>query len=379
MNTNRHSIRVTAPHAGSPLGFTMIELLVSVSIMAMLFALMFPALQIAREVARRTECANNLRQFALGMLSDHDAKQQFIGWRNRVDKYSEVKKLSQPEDALVSWTVAIMPQIEEMPTYDWYTGFGDNGPRGTGNTILDQRKKIFSCPSQDWGRDDTPRLGYAANGGTGGEFLSGSGAVKQQYVGDGAFVDVIGNEASSGFYFSARPSYRAAKQTISSLTDGTAYTLAFTERSGPFVPSRVTWSGHPKPAKPYRGAVPSNHVVLHPLPAGETDRRYTFYINPKPEKFVDGWSGHFVPVSPPTDVNLEDWALRYPSSYHCMLVNMAFFDGHVEKIHEELDPWVYCQLLSSGSGVSEHVRDWQRSYDDNGDLKPYQFTENDLR
>mgnify|MGYP005991492539 FL=1 len=56
-------------------GFTLIELLVSLSIMAILFALMFPALQIAREVARRTECANNMRQFALGMQSHSQTSQ----------------------------------------------------------------------------------------------------------------------------------------------------------------------------------------------------------------------------------------------------------------------------------------------------------------
>ena len=357
----------------------MIELLVSISIMAMLFALMFPALQIAREVARRTECANNLRQFALGMLSDYDASGQFLGWRNSVDRYSTVEKSSQPEEALVSWTVAIMPKVEELPIYDWYTNFGADATQDTANDPRSNRIKIFSCPSQDWGRDDTPRLAYAANGGTAGEFLSGTAGMKSQHVGDGGLVDTVGNESSKDFYFPSRPSYRPAKQTISNITDGTTYTLLFAERSGPFVPGRVTWSGNPKPAKPYRGAVLSNHVVLHPLPAGDTERRDTFYINPKPEAYVDGWAGHFVPESPPSEVNVDDWPLRYPSSYHCMLVNMAFFDGHVEKIHEELDPWVYCQLLSSGSGISDHVKEWQKSYGDDGGLVPYQLNPNDLK
>ena len=124
----------------------MIELLVSISIMAMLFALMFPALQIAREVARRTECANNLRQFALGMLSDYDASGQFLGWRNSVDRYSTVEKSSQPEEALVSWTVAIMPKVEELPIYDWYTNFGADATQDTANDPRSNRIKIFSCP-----------------------------------------------------------------------------------------------------------------------------------------------------------------------------------------------------------------------------------------
>jgi prepilin-type N-terminal cleavage/methylation domain-containing protein/prepilin-type processing-associated H-X9-DG protein len=376
---NENKTRVCRRFGATPMGFTLVELLVTLSIMATLFALLFPALQIAREVARRTYCANNLRQFAMGMLSHHDSAGEFLGWRNAIENYSEAQKSKNIEEALVSWTVALMPQIEELPTYDWYTNYGADDANDNATDPRENRLKIFSCPSQDWSRDDTPRLGYAANGGTGGEFLDNTGRVKRQYASDGALVDMVGNQSSSGFYFAARPSYTPQKQTFSSLTDGTSYTLLFTERSGPFVPSRVNWSGHPRPAKPYRGAVVSNHVVLHPLPAGDTERRDTFYINPKPEQFVDGWAGHFVPSSPPSEVNVDDWPLRYPSSYHCMLVNMAFFDGHVEKIHEELDPWVYCQLLSSGSSVSDHVRDWQRYYDDNDELQPYQFNENDLK
>ena len=62
-----------------------------------------------------------------------------------------------------------------------------------------------------------------------------------------------------------------------------------------------------------------------------------------------------------------------------MLVNMAFADGHIDKIHEELDPWVYCQLLSSSEKVSDHVRNWQQDYSDAGDLYPYQFNAGDLK
>ena len=379
MKTHRHSLHSSAPQECFPRGFTMIELLVSVSIMAMLFALMFPALQIAREVARRTQCANNLRQFALGVLSDHNNSSKLLGWRNHIDGYSPAKKSSEPEDALVSWTVAIMPQVEEIRTFDWYTNFGADATQDMTSDPRSHRIEIFSCPSQDWGRDDTPLLAYAANGGTASEFLTGSGSTKRQAVGDGGLVDTVGNESSTDYYFPSRPAYRPAEQRISNITDGTTYTLLFTERSGPFVPGRVTWSGNPKPGKPFQGALLSNHVVLHPLPPGNTNRSDTYYINPKPDAFVDGWAGHFVPESPPTQVNVDDWPLRYPSSYHCMLVNMAFFDGHVEKIHEELDPWVYCQLLSSGSKISEHVKEWQKSYDDDGQLSRYDFNPEDLK
>jgi prepilin-type N-terminal cleavage/methylation domain-containing protein len=92
------------------LGFTLVELLVVITIIGMLMALVLPAINAVRENARRTACANNMDQIALGAISYATSRGTFPGYRgNRAGSGSNVE---------ASWFVAIAPQLEQAVIKD---------------------------------------------------------------------------------------------------------------------------------------------------------------------------------------------------------------------------------------------------------------------
>ena len=92
--------------------FTLVELLVVIAIIAMLVTLLLPAVQAAREAARRTQCVNNLKQLGLA-LANYNAGHGYYPY-GADDDDCEVRRPRKP----LTWRVLILPYLEDQTRYD---------------------------------------------------------------------------------------------------------------------------------------------------------------------------------------------------------------------------------------------------------------------
>ncbi|MEM4188369.1 MAG: DUF1559 domain-containing protein [Candidatus Hadarchaeum sp.] len=97
---------------GRARGFTLVELLVVIAIIGILIALLLPAVQSAREAARRTQCTNNLKQLALALHTYHDSFQRFPALGVRMIN------VSGREWHFYSWAMMVLPFVEQRNLYE---------------------------------------------------------------------------------------------------------------------------------------------------------------------------------------------------------------------------------------------------------------------
>jgi prepilin-type N-terminal cleavage/methylation domain-containing protein len=95
-------------------GFTLVELLVVIAIIGILIALLLPAVQSAREAARRAQCSNNLRQLGLAIHNYHDRNNEIVP----IVANASTNASGMGNTMYASWIAMILPYMEGHPTYD---------------------------------------------------------------------------------------------------------------------------------------------------------------------------------------------------------------------------------------------------------------------
>lgn len=202
-------------------GFTLVELLVVIAIIGILIALLLPAVQSARESARRTQCISNLRQLSIGLLNYESGHGTFPNGF----EYQEGSDPAEIIDFGPNWAVLLLPFIEQQTVYDQFDFSSDISDR-VNEVPRSTRLSTMLCPSD--GERNTPlmilgrrglwaRGNYAANAGNGPLLLG--------------HVWGIYGPKSGGWRNPMRRGVIAPNvaATLKSITDGTSNTMMLAE------------------------------------------------------------------------------------------------------------------------------------------------------
>ena len=138
-------------------GFTLVELLVVIAIIGILVALLLPAVQAAREAARRMSCSNNIKQLGIAFHNYHDTYKRLPApySLNRLDMLGSPLP-GPPGDTAHAWGTALLPFMEQQPLYDQFDlnvpFFSPFGPYTYDNqTPCQETVPVFQCPSTAFG------------------------------------------------------------------------------------------------------------------------------------------------------------------------------------------------------------------------------------
>ena len=317
--------------------FTLIELLVVIAIIGVLIALLLPAVQAAREAARRSQCVNNLKQLALAAQNYHDQQGAFpMGWQyyTNFDTAQAAKR----------WTVfmAILPQMEQATLYNSLnlsfptfgsTAFSVTNPGLTQTTVTVSIVNSFICPSD--ARQKPPSV--AANN---------AGFSQTSYTGNAGVTNLISfcssnNGVSCTGWITSSGMFGVDEVIkIADVRDGTSNTVLFGECSqfkndpdsgdnfwtigASFSSSVGNGVGRPQGialmiAKPN---VPM--VVPQPAAASSANDRFNVQFQ-----------------------QAGQWGFR---SFHAGGLNMAFTDGSVRFIKDSVNIVTYQALGTKSAG-----------------------------
>jgi prepilin-type processing-associated H-X9-DG protein len=343
------------PRLGRPTAFTLVELLVVITIIGMLVALLLPAVQNARERGRQVTCLNNMKNIGLAAFSYDSSKGQVPGlmqfikrgpkeWAS-IDydapsrKFKVISKTFNQAPDLTqvsgfSWATMLLSKIERSDIWDQI----NSPPResnGNPQDVLIPPINTFVCPSdQDvTTQPDLPGLSYSANSGGWDPRTTGSQSqlIVNATAGDtaenGVFHDIAGYD---------RIGAKAPKVRLSNINDGSGTTLMLAENIH----------------KTYDSTSPSGAPAFGWL-FGNYEQQLGFvWVVPtsgtSPAQPVGNSVNDQEPLNRADAVTFPPDIPRYarPAGPHKNGVNVAYCDGHSDFLRDDIDYLVYQQLMT---------------------------------
>lgn len=342
-------------------GFTLVELLVVIAIIGTLIALLLPAVQAAREAARKMSCANNLTQLKTAMSLYETSQQKLPGYVNNVGIRGTNNQ------ARASWVVMMLPYLEQTALWEKWSA----GRVGFVSSRLTEQYatslEVLNCPSDPAAVPGAPSLSYVVNAGClarsqgncdSGDFTPQADSPFQEVgenPGNGLFFDqsrmIPGSLDQTGpIDFNGSNSRAAIVITtafVQAKGDGTTNTLMMTENT-----RAVNWAFMDE--------------VEYYDSGGTPDEKYHFgFLWEQPETvaagLVDGTSFGAMRINASnataalgyTRIGQLQPVDGFPDSEHPGGVNVAYMGGKVGFLSERIDLLVYAQLMTSNRKLTD--------------------------
>ncbi len=381
---------MAGPHKSR--GFTLVELLVVITIIGMLVSLLLPAVQSAREAGRRNTCSNNIRNCALALNMVESAKRRYPGYVNALN------------GKRASWVVMILPYLERNDLYRiWQTTpapgsppgsslppssystdgaqyFSGGNPTGGQNPWAYSNIAVLNCPSKPTIDNTNNPLSFVVNCGSAvtnfdniPSFAPGVNNQWNEDVNSGVFFNDFHGDSSATQTYLASGGGGGKKVNIDFLNtnDGTSYTLMMTENL-----NSSSWATDPTSSNTF------NPLPLYPMQSDFQIKQQTgfvwFFINGSSSTLVrnndpldstnSNSSAHtaftinsqsnqpqtaanpgnfYAPNSPllPTS-GADGLGFSRPSSQHPGGAGVMFCDGHYQFVSEDIPYKVFTQMMT---------------------------------